>query len=532
MGEPADLNEVEKILSTLDTDTFKDNPLPITYGVIYDALVDIFPGHALTIIHSLNRVVVIEKDCPQFSTMGVTADGTLFISRKFWDTHMLNSDALKTVLMHEMMHCIAGDSFTLKTPEDGDDWELQNMADLIAMDSRINAYICNSRPDLYPQDFLVKFYGEELVKAEPLQRLLRPGSSFDPYVEEDNKVFPYYQKFYKSEEFCSHSDLAKEILEILKTRPSDGKGGKKLKLKLLGAHGKGGKELTDEDLEGVESIEIDSSELTEEDMKNPNEGDDGVDTTAGTELPDKIKEAVAEHLKEQSCNGAGKGNKSAQYLIKLSDQVTEKFDVNKFKKMFVDNVFHNVRAQARKRIGNYATSPLIPIRLATTDLLMAAQGYPVMLWKTKKWQYTIDNNMLPIYLDVSGSTRPHLPEIIKLITNVSSELTYVWGFSNRVEKHTTEELKQGITKGTGGTDFDCVIDHALENNYKHIVVISDGDAYTRREGRQNYYDDSNVTSNTIPEIASVVTVLFGYANKNNYFSRAYGNTHMIDEVTV
>lgn len=507
MGEPSNIP-----LNIKDIDT--PDPLPISYRVIYDALLDLFPDSALTILYSLKKIVVFDKDVPGFSTIGVSKNFTLFIYKPFWDKYMHNEDALKTVLMHELMHCVGGDIFQLLGPDDKDlnpEWELINQANNIAMDTRINAYICNARPDINPQDFLEEFYGEASVKNW-MAGLLKPGTKFDTTNADQASVAPYYKKFYNTEEFCSHHELYEKVYDILKKTQSQGKT---LTIKLIGAHGQGGKELTPEDLEGVTKIEIDTSEL--DDMPE-NDEKQSIDTTGG-EDDNPLKKAVMDALAEQAARKAGRGSKSADFFIDVSQDIKEKLNLQRFKKLMFDNIFHNVRSQARRRTGSYATTPIIPKHIATSDLLMAAMDYPVMLWKTKRWSYSIDNNLLPIYLDVSGSTRPYLKEIIKLITNVSNELEYVWGFSNVIEKHTMDELKQGRTKGTGGTDFDCVINHAEENNFKHIVVITDGEAWSSRQQK--------------PEnLKSVVTILFGYACKDNYFSINYGNTHMIDEVKI
>jgi len=534
MGQPTD-QDIAADIPKEEAVVIEPNPLPITYRVIYDALRDVFPDHASLILNELRRIVVIEKESEFFSTMGVTKDGTLFIARPFWDKHMKGDDALKTVLMHEMMHCIGGDMFHFVTKDDDpEEWELRNQANNIAMDSRINAYICNMRPDIYPEDFLAEFYDDEARKVNMLANLLTPSGTFEYDGGDQEDLMAFHRKFYDTEDFCAHHDLYEKVLEIMRKMPK----GKTLKIKLLGAHGASGDDLTDEDLEGVTHIEIDTSELDkikDEDAGKLREEEENLGPGTGGNaddgnLPDKIKEAIKDHIAGGAA-GAGKGSKSSAHLLTLAGDVTEKFDLSKFKKMMFDNIFHNVRSQAMVKTGSYGSSPVIPKRLSTTDMILAASGHTPVIWKTQKHSYKFDNNLLPIYLDVSGSTYRYLPRIVKLITNVSNELEFVWGFSNRIEKHTTKELDEGIIKGTGGTDFDCIIDHATENKYEHIVVISDGEAWCRYD-KGGYYNEDTGPADMIPGIKSVVTVLFGYARKNNYFSRAYGNTHMIEEVIV
>ncbi|NDH70387.1 MAG: hypothetical protein EBY54_03285, partial [Proteobacteria bacterium] len=86
--------------------------LPISFKLIFEVLSNLFEGHASLILSSIKKIVVIKEDSPYFSTMGITKEGTLFISQTFWDTHMQDSNALATVLMHELMHVIGGDVVT------------------------------------------------------------------------------------------------------------------------------------------------------------------------------------------------------------------------------------------------------------------------------------------------------------------------------------------------------------------------------------------------------------------------------------
>lgn len=182
-----------------------------------------------------------------------------------------------------------------------------------------------------------------------------------------------------------------------------------------------------------------------------------------------------------------------------------------------NSIFANFRSQAKVKTGTWSTSPIIPNSLAISDSIKLSMDYPTLLFKKRKYETKIDKNLLPIYLDVSGSTQPYLPEIIALITNVSSLIDYVWGFSDFVHKHEMQDLKENRIRSSGGTSFDCIIEHAVQNKFRNIVVITDGDAACKE-------------TEIIPSIESVVTILFGYGYKENFFSKTYGNTHTIDEV--
>jgi len=507
----------------------KINPLPINYYTIFRALKSVFPDHAFFIMTAIKKIIVVNDEIPGFSTMGITKNGELLIHQRFWDEHMGDMDALKTVLMHEFMHFVLGDVFNLKTEEDTPDYKLENMADLIAMDARINSFICNSRPDINPSKFFLSFYNNEVCAQDFMHKLLRPSSFFDPNHKDEKRLKPFYDKFY-SENFCQeHASLARVILEILKKNNKSNKSkGVTLKIKLVGSHGESGEEIDLSDLENVSKIEIDTSGLDNQQKKDIDKQAEKEKNSGTTpeEIPnqnpiEKLKKGIIEHIKkEASTLGAGKSKDLHSKLLSVALNITERLDVEKFKMLAFNSIFANFRSQAKKPVGTWSTSPVVPNKLATSDAIRETFDYPNLLFKKKKMQYTIDKNMLPIYLDVSGSTYSYLPEIIQLISNVSSKIDYVWGFSNYVVKHEIKDLSSGKINSSGGTDFDCIIDHATENKFKHIVVITDGEAYTK------------YSASTVPGLETVVTILFGYARRNNYFTQHYGNTHMIDEVKV
>ena len=191
--------------------------------------------------------------------------------------------------------------------------------------------------------------------------------------------------------------------------------------------------------------------------------------------------------------------------------------------MLSDSVFSNVKAQARKKVAKYSYSPLLPNKPSSMDLILMSAGIPPLLWRSKKYATVYDKQLLPIYLDVSGSTYAYLPDIIKMIVNASKEIDSVWGFSNRIAKHTIDQLKEGKINSTGGTDFNCIIEHAIENNFKHIVVITDGYASIPRRFVSEI-------DQKVPEISTVATVIFGGGTMHSYFSQAYQKTYDLQEV--
>lgn len=508
---------------TVEIEEIQESPIPISFYSIYYALKSVFPDQADLIFSGIKKIYVIDNEVA-FNTIGITKDKNLIINRTFWNKYVTDYDSLKTLLTHELYHYVLGDIYSLLTEDDDDEYELKNAANNIAMDSRINAAICNIHPEIRPDDFFTRLYDQEKCEEFYMHKILRPGSVLNKEDENEVQLIPFYDKFYSEEDICSHHDLAKVVEKLLRKDPRM-KGKNKLKIKLLGGHGENPlDQLSEEDIKNADFIEIDMSNLTREQLEELKKAQQAgqkqqqrQDTINGGE-ENNIKEALLDAISSQL--QAGKSSQIAQTLINTCREITEKFDINRFKKMAFDNIFHNVRSQARVRTGTYSTSPILPVRYNNFDLIKIALDIPVPFYKTRKFVDHFDKNLLPIYLDVSGSTNPYLPEIVRLIANVSEQLDYVWGFSNIIHKHTIKDLDEGKITTTGGTDFDCVLDHAEQEQFEHIVVITDGYASTRRGNEKPQW------------LKSVVTILFGGATKQNYFTQMYENTHMIDEVKI
>jgi len=81
---------------------------------------------------------------------------------------------------------------------------------------------------------------------------------------------------------------------------------------------------------------------------------------------------------------------------------------------------------------------------------------------------------IAIYLDVSGSVNDYLPEIIGVIMKLQNKLSTVFLFSNAVVEMPVKKLILGQIETTYGTDFDCIAQSIIENQYDKAVVITDG----------------------------------------------------------
>ena len=81
-----------------------------------------------------------------------------------------------------------------------------------------------------------------------------------------------------------------------------------------------------------------------------------------------------------------------------------------------------------------------------------------------------------VYLDVSGSTADYQRLFFGLTLRLGDRIgSPVYQFSNQVVPVTLAELLEGRLRTTRGTDFDCVVKHALERAFSRILVVTDGE---------------------------------------------------------
>ncbi|GAG46163.1 unnamed protein product, partial [marine sediment metagenome] len=104
-----------------------------------------------------------------------------------------------------------------------------------------------------------------------------------------------------------------------------------------------------------------------------------------------------------------------------------------------------------------------------------------------------------VYLDVSGSVKEYLPEIIGAIAKLSEEIPTLYLFSNQIVESTMKDLIRGNIKTTGGTDFNCVARSIMGKNFKKAVVVTDGYANL----------DNKLSEELKKKKVSILTILFG-----------------------
>jgi hypothetical protein len=84
-------------------------------------------------------------------------------------------------------------------------------------------------------------------------------------------------------------------------------------------------------------------------------------------------------------------------------------------------------------------------------------------------------NSIACYIDVSGSQEHVIPKVVAAVLRYKKHVgNEVYCFSNVVLDTHVKKLAKGEIFTTGGTDFDPVAEHILENKFKSIIILTDG----------------------------------------------------------
>ncbi len=118
------------------------------------------------------------------------------------------------------------------------------------------------------------------------------------------------------------------------------------------------------------------------------------------------------------------------------------------------------------------------------NLWLALGLWPVF-WKPPVYTRDLDYLQPHLYLDVSGSTEENQPMIYGLVYHLADLIgDPIYMFSNTVAEAGIEDIRSGRVRTTGGTDFDCVIEHATQNRFRKIILITDGYADMNDKNRK------------------------------------------------
>lgn len=472
--------------------------------LFYQILVETFGRRAVFGTRAVTKVQLVEKDHQFCQSLCIDKNGIVYINKDFWRKNVKTKIDAKIVLIHELFHAILGDH--LKMDEKMNEYE-HHIAN-ISMDMRINAAIVEtflSNHFEWRNCVLTKMYPQSGVMG-----LLRPGSSYGTrskfrllysslYATASYSRYEEYSDEAKIKNIFKNEESLRAALKILLPKPKFIKP----KAVFIGYHG------NPEEGEGDEEKSQDSSS---------NNGDKESQAFEGMsdDLKDEVRQAIIGELSENIGNLPGIGRHAIENMVNvlkssrsLNMKALERYScsakINRMKAFF-----------SRPR----RTSSVFPEKPSHRDMSLLAAGHIPVLWRNHKESQSTINKNVAIYLDVSGSVTSQLPKILGVIAAMRQNINTIFCFSNEVHKHTIAELSAGKYTSTGGTDFDCIIEHAVENSIDKMIVFTDGYAHCNR-GNMALAEK---------HIKDMAIVYFGGRNTNNFFDTKYGNSFKLEEL--
>jgi len=395
----------------------------------------------------------------EIETLAISAEGTLYYNVKFWEKHVDTPNKVIEVITHELLHKVFGDF----SREYNGNRELHN----IASDAVINATIYWM---LGHADLMTAFY-----KAGAPEGILRPNSD----AIQRSKFKNVYDVLYGN--YRSQDPSVADVFAALKTiMPKKTK-----KITFIGSH-----------------------------SEKEGEGKDGpaVDVEISADDLSKIAMDMA-----KKCRQAGLNNSLLDSVISILETRTnmrnnllEQFSINK-----------NINKITNYIKDHRIVSSVFPDNPSRRDIGLLSAGIVPVLWRNRVRDNKKKSQGVAVYVDVSGSMHTVLPKVLSVIASLRKNISKVFQFSNKVSEASLEDTSKGKIKSTGGTDFDCVIEHAVKNDYSKIVVITDGYAGV------NSANEAKCKASI--EKACIILIAKS-DNRDNFMSKHYGQTYYLDDL--
>lgn len=378
----------------------------------------------------------------------------IVLNARFCD---LDGDAVAFIVLHELLHHVMRH---LEGDRLGDDAQLSNIVE----DAFINYAIFKMNPSLaafpriyYPAD-------------RPPLLFLRARSK--PQADDDKRMYrSLYTGALTEEDLYRYLDRRRDGDDQGDARDGDSAAG----------CGDGAQESGQEDDntgEG-EGDGLGELELIGSHDDRLRAGENPLDVE---QVPDVARE-VSQTLKR-----AGRG---AGAVAGRLDRMLEQFVAAQrldgddgVEELFRDALVDAVSADViRDVVGDRRRRPqrrvVMPERIHRADQMLMSVGVQPLLWRHRRPDEA--RGKVVVYLDVSGSMGGLIEFVYGLVLAFEEYLhTSLYLFSNGIAEVTVDDLRAGRVRTTGGTDFDCVVEHLLElTDVDQAVLITDGYAKLR-----------------------------------------------------
>jgi hypothetical protein len=384
-------------------------------------------------------------------TAAINENGKLYINKIFMETYIKSKSDLFSVIMHELLHPMF--KHFIYDPND----RLSHIGCDAIINATISILYCKQS---YDGNFFKNFYK---VKKPELKCILRPDCHeiLTSHPMEDLYFCLYANLTSSSEKKLSTYDVI-EALKILFSNNNTSK------IKLLGNHTGSSKQNEEGDDYGGEGDEEERKEEEEEE-----EGDGGgfkeninIEAIKKSDL-NKIAEDIKKHLKI-----AGSGSVLENLFLEILES---NISLNKklINRMLTNKKIDNFKGEYKENRTLITPFPINPIK---RDVVYLSLGFDLTYYKNERIINKHRNNKgIVVYIDASGSILNNLGKIVGLLTkNFKNKIKNVYLFSTIVTEITFKDLKNGNIKTTYGTDFNCIAESILDNDYNKAIIITDG----------------------------------------------------------
>lgn len=180
----------------------------------------------------------------------------------------------------------------------------------------------------------------------------------------------------------------------------------------------------------------------------------------------------AEVLEKMLGEEAGKGGLMSEVIAKIKSDFRHLRKDSLYKWAVKRKFGKFVKRIHRQRIR---TAPYV-LNPSRMDVVKMGLAIPQSFYNNSILEAAkVQKHEVVMYLDVSGSIGiKELGEAVSIISQFKFAPSEIFQFSTEIQPVSLEELKEGIVKTTGGTDFQCVLGHIQKNNHERAIVFSDG----------------------------------------------------------
>ena len=451
-------------------------PVSLRYKVpndpyqLVNKIVDHYPRHydkyTLRKLMSIGKIIYSTAESMTACVIN-TKPYTLCFGVPFMEDYMETIEDCVYMLSHELTH-LALDHFATDIQNLFKDKSLGKKAAHIIVDCQVNATCHHSLVEGKYFEFVNRFYKQDQM---PECFFRADGTPPSEYKDAHEKLY--------SKEGITNEDLIDALMPWFEENQDKLD---EIKKKLLGNH--------DDMFKDRAAQDGDLSEIAEHVVDQLEDFLDKGDSPS--------EESTESEENDPEGRGKGDVDKDLEEINQGGDQGGSGGTPNE---QFIRTVRakQNYARRIRQQIDDvWERSPQAKIHKAIEDLSPKRRSRGVIpnfrdrraaaIYASGKWPIFFKNRrigdkvMVPCYLDVSGSQSHVLPVMLPVVARLKELVgDEVFCFSTKVSPCKVSDLEAGNYYSGGGTDFDPVAKHILENQYRCALILTDGQAGLNEE---------------------------------------------------